>query len=96
MKQEGISIVEKKVNKFLPENRERIESEYRKRKEKYEKLLEQAYATRQDAEISAHLGEVLWSNGKRDRAQKVWREGLKADDSNATLLETLKRLNVKP
>ena len=61
-----------------------------------EKLLEQAYATRQDAEISAHLGEVLWSNGKRDRAQKVWREGLKADDSNATLLETLKRLNVKP
>ncbi|RGE46613.1 hypothetical protein DZC30_02225 [Comamonas testosteroni] len=61
-----------------------------------QKLLEQAYAKRQDAEIAAHLGEVLWSNGQRDRAQTVWREGLKADASNATLLETLKRLNVKP
>lgn len=61
-----------------------------------EKLLEQAYETRQDAEIAAHLGEVLWAQNKRDRALKVWREGLQTDDSNATLLETLKRLNVKP
>jgi tetratricopeptide (TPR) repeat protein len=61
-----------------------------------EKLLEQAYETRQDAEIAAHLGEVLWAQNKRDRALKIWREGLQTDDSNATLLETLKRLNVKP
>ena len=61
-----------------------------------EKLLEQAYATRQDVEIAAHLGEVLWVQNKRERALKIWREGLQTDASNATLLETLKRLNVKP
>lgn len=61
-----------------------------------EKLLEQAYATRQDAEIAAHLGEVLWTQGKQDRALLVWRQGLQEDDSNSTLLETLKRLNAKP
>jgi Flp pilus assembly protein TadD len=60
-----------------------------------EKLLEQAYATRQDAEIAAHLGEVLWAQGKRDRAQNL-APGLKADSSNDTLLETLKRLKVTP
>ncbi|KGH32025.1 MULTISPECIES: tetratricopeptide repeat protein [Comamonas] len=61
-----------------------------------ETLLEQAYATRQDAEIAAHLGEVLWAQGKRDRAQLIWRQGMKADSSNDTLLETLKRLKVTP
>ena len=61
-----------------------------------EKLLEQAYATRQDAEIAAHLGEVLWAQGKQDRAQLIWRQGMKADSSNDTLLETLKRLKVTP
>ena len=61
-----------------------------------EKLLEQAYATRQDVEIAAHLGEVLWAQNKRERALKIWREGLQTDASNATLLETLKRLNIKP
>lgn len=61
-----------------------------------EKLLEQAYATRQDAEIAAHLGEVLWAQGKQDRAQLIWRQGMKADSSNDTLRETLKRLKVTP
>ena len=61
-----------------------------------EKLLEQAYATRQDAEIAAHLGEVLWAQGKQERAQLIWRQGMKADSSNDTLLETLKRLKVTP
>ena len=60
-----------------------------------EKLLVQAYATRQDAEIAAHLGEVLWAQNKRDRALQIWRQGLQTDSKNATLLETLKRLNVK-
>nr|WP_255576218.1 tetratricopeptide repeat protein [Comamonas sp. Y33R10-2] len=61
-----------------------------------EKLLEQAYATRQDVEIAAHLGEVLWTQGKQDRALLIWRQGLKTDSSNSTLIETIKRLNVKP
>ena len=67
-----------------------------KRFPNYIQVLEQAYATRQDAEIAAHLGEVLWAQGKQDRAQLIWRQGMKADSSNDTLLETLKRLKVTP
>ena len=26
-----------------------------------------------DAEIAAHLGEVLWARGKREEAEKIWR-----------------------
>lgn len=57
------------------------------------RLLEQAYASRQDAEIAAHLGEVLWVSGQRDAANKVWRQGLEQQKDNETLLETIKRLN---
>lgn len=59
------------------------------------KILETAYKQRPDAEIAAHLGEVLWSLGQRDRAQSIWREGMLLNNENETLLETLKRLRVK-
>lgn len=59
-------------------------------------LLTQAYAGRQDAEIAAHLGEVLWIQGDRDGAQKLWREGLARDKANETLKETLQRFGVQP
>ncbi len=59
------------------------------------RILEGAYKARPDADISAHLGEVLWSMGQRDRAQAIWREGLLMNSENETLLETLKRLRVK-
>ena len=59
-------------------------------------LLEQAYATRPDVEIAAHLGEVLWSMGRKDRAREVWRQALDTDADNATLRSTLQRLQVKP
>nr|WP_315465193.1 tetratricopeptide repeat protein [uncultured Rhodoferax sp.] len=57
------------------------------------RLLEQAYASRKDAEIAAHLGEVLWVSGQRDAANTVWRQGLEQQKDNETLLETIKRLN---
>ncbi len=57
------------------------------------RLLEQAYASRQDAEIAAHLGEVLWVLGQREAAAKIWKEGLTQQKDNETLLETIKRLN---
>jgi tetratricopeptide (TPR) repeat protein len=60
------------------------------------RVLDTAYKARPDAEIAAHLGEVLWSMGQRDRAQAIWREGLLLNNENETLLETLKRLRVKP
>lgn len=60
------------------------------------RLLEQAYKARPDAEIAAHLGEVLWSLGQRERAVAIWREGLLINRDNETLQETLKRFQVKP
>ena len=60
------------------------------------RILDAAYKQRPDPEIAAHLGEVLWSLGQRDRAQGIWKEGLLLNSENETLQETLKRLNVKP
>ncbi len=60
------------------------------------RVLQKAYRARPDAEIAAHLGEVLWSMGQREQALSVWREGLQLNAENETLVETLKRLRVKP
>jgi uncharacterized protein HemY len=60
------------------------------------RILETAYKTRPDADIAAHLGEVLWALGQRERAEAVWKEGLLLNADNDTLQETLKRLRVKP
>lgn len=59
-------------------------------------ILTAAYRKRPDAEIAAHLGEVLWTAGQRDQARKIWREGLLTAPDNETLLSTLKRLQVQP
>lgn len=59
------------------------------------RILEDAYKRRPDPEIGAHLGEVLWAQGQRDRALSVWKEASLADADNETLQETLKRLRVK-
>jgi tetratricopeptide (TPR) repeat protein len=65
-------------------------------KQEAQRVLQKAYHARPDAEIAAHLGEVLWSQGQRDQALSVWREGLKLNADNETLVETLKRLRAKP
>ncbi len=65
-------------------------------KEEALKILDAAYRQRPDAEIAAHLGEVLWSLGQRDRAQAIWREGWILNAENETLVETLHRFRVKP
>ncbi|MEX1167774.1 MAG: tetratricopeptide repeat protein [Hydrogenophaga sp.] len=57
-------------------------------------ILKIAYAKRPDPEIAAHLGEVLWVQGRTDEAKKVWSEGLLLSSDNETLLATLKRLKV--
>ncbi len=56
--------------------------------------LKQAYASRQDTEIAAHLGEVLWQLGQREEALKIWREAQTKDANNHTLKSTLARLKV--
>ena len=54
--------------------------------------LQKAYKERPDAEIAAHLGEVLWQLSRQDEARAVWREGVKLSPDNETLQETLQRL----
>jgi tetratricopeptide (TPR) repeat protein len=58
-------------------------------------LLQAAFKERPDAEIAAHMGEVLWAMGRRDQAMNIWKEGVKINADNETLLETLTRLRVK-
>ena len=54
--------------------------------------LRRAYNGRPDAEIGAHLGEVLWMLGERNEANRVWQESLKTAPENETLQKTIKRL----
>jgi tetratricopeptide (TPR) repeat protein len=58
------------------------------------RLLQQAYKSRPDVEIAAHLGEVLWVSGQRDEARRVLRDARNKDEANDVLKETLKRLRV--
>jgi len=57
-----------------------------------ETYLRRALKERQDAEIAAHLGEVLWAKGEHDRAQEVWQSQLKVTPDNEVLLQTVRRL----
>lgn len=59
------------------------------------RLLRKAFAKKPDAEIAAHLGEVLWISHQRDEALKVWREGRQLNPDNETLTETLQRLQIR-
>jgi len=57
-------------------------------------LLQAAFKDKPDAEIAAHLGEVLWVSQRQAEARAVFTEGLKLNPDNETLVETLKRLRV--
>ncbi len=60
------------------------------------RLLQGAFKERPDAEIAAHLGEVLWTLGQRDEAKAIWSEGMRLNPDNETLLETTRRLRDTP
>ncbi|MGH8647821.1 MAG: tetratricopeptide repeat protein, partial [Burkholderiales bacterium] len=53
--------------------------------------LQKAFKQRPDAEIAAHLGEVLWVLDQRDAARKIWAESLKEHPKNEVLQGTVKR-----
>jgi tetratricopeptide (TPR) repeat protein len=59
------------------------------------RLLRQAYKARPDAEIGAHLGEVLWAGGQQDEARRIWAEASNRDAANDVLRETLVRLKAQ-
>jgi tetratricopeptide (TPR) repeat protein len=56
------------------------------------RLLREAFQARPDAEIAAHLGEVLWISGAREEARAIWNEGAKLNPDNETLVDTMRRL----
>ena len=59
------------------------------------KLLRQALTGRPDAEIAAHLGEVLWASGAQDEARRVFAEAAQREPGNEALREAMDRLKVK-
>ncbi len=59
-------------------------------------LLSQAYSSRKDTEIAAHLGEALWAEGKHDEATRVLRDAHRLDAGNEVLKQTMARLKVTP
>lgn len=55
------------------------------------KYLRKAYAKMKDAEIGAHLGEVLWVVGKRQAARKIWNEALRSAPDDSALRKVIHR-----
>ena len=53
--------------------------------------LERAYGMRDDPEIAAHLGEVLWSMNRKDEAQKLLRAAQKKHPDNEPLADAVKK-----
>jgi tetratricopeptide (TPR) repeat protein len=53
--------------------------------------LRRAYELRPEGEVGAHLGEVLWVDGQRDEARKIWSHLLKETTISDTLRSTVKR-----
>lgn len=58
------------------------------------KLLKRAYDIQPNAEIGAHLGEVLWKSGDQKQALDAWRSARKLEPDNDTLVKTLERFQV--
>ena len=53
--------------------------------------LRKALSIRQDPEIAAHLGEVLWVRGEREQAQEVWETALQQTPEDTRLLDVIER-----
>ncbi|WP_342245243.1 tetratricopeptide repeat protein [Pseudomonas sp. OTU5201] len=57
-----------------------------------ERLLRLALEEFPDHEVAAHLGEVLWAQGKQVEARKIWADALQKQPDSAILRDTLQRL----
>jgi len=66
------------------------------RLEEADGYLRKAWKTLRNAEIAAHLGEVLWARGQKDEARSLWKLGLQMEADNEILIETLKRFGELP
>ena len=53
--------------------------------------LRRAFTLQKDAEIAAHIAEVLWVSGKQEEARKYFEESRKLDPENRSLLRALEK-----
>ncbi len=54
-------------------------------------LLRKALSRLEDAEIAAHLGEVLWVSGKQQEAREVWQRALQKSPDDPMLQKVMQR-----
>jgi tetratricopeptide (TPR) repeat protein len=54
-------------------------------------FLQQAWDMTRDGEIGAHLGEVMWMQGDRDDARRIWKESQESSPDNPVLQKVLDR-----
>lgn len=92
---EALALITKALE-FLPEDPYILDSmgwvQYRKGdRESALEYLEKAWNLKKDAEIAAHLGEVLWILGRKSDARRIWEQGRESGPDNATLLKTIDR-----
>jgi len=92
---EGLGLIEK-AHQLSPEDAFILDSMgwayYRLGEfDKSVEYLKKALAKRQDPEVAAHLGEVLWKMGDQKGAEKVWREALVESPSHPVLTATVKK-----
>lgn len=61
-----------------------------------EAYMREAWKVMRNAEIAAHLGEVLWVRGQKDEARSLWKLGLEMESDNEVLIDTLQRFGEAP
>ena len=61
-----------------------------------ESYMREAWKVIRNAEIAAHLGEVLWARGQKDEARSTWQLGIRLEDDNEILIETMQRFGELP
>lgn len=57
------------------------------------KYLRRAFEKLKDAEVAAHLGEVLWVAGEREKAQEVWNAALQYAPNDDLLLNVMQKFS---
>ncbi|MGH1440206.1 MAG: tetratricopeptide repeat protein [Cellvibrionaceae bacterium] len=58
--------------------------------------LRRAFELFPDPEVAAHLGEALWTNGKKQEARTIWTDNLKDNPNDSRIIDTMERLQAKP
>ncbi|KKN95293.1 hypothetical protein LCGC14_0178200 [marine sediment metagenome] len=60
-----------------------------------EELLRQAYRAFPDQEVAAHLGEVLWHQGRKEEARTIWQEASENEPDSPLIDSTRQRLEAR-